>query len=397
MSRVLMLVCAVADDPVHDACGQRRVDFRQTAAALDAEVLDLGVVSGSRFGRLLLRGLGKYVALAVLAFARLVRGGTTELVLCDNENEALVLATLLKLSGRRVPVVMLGIDATARKKAPFFLLRAQTHIDLWLPYGSLQAQQLTSRRGVPAERVRLLPYYADEVFFDAAAVTHPFQDRPSSRPYVLAVGRQHRDYPLLLEVATDLAADVVIAAGSLYSKTPDRLEGRPLPANVSVVSLDYEQLRRAYAAAAVVVVPTVEADFGPGMTAVVEAMSMARPVVWTRAAGSGDYVADRRAALRGTALVRSTHGLVAAAAGATPDARGPHGLMVPVGDATALRKAIRHLLENPEEAAQLGRRGRLQVEQALTMDAFVARIVAGVQDVLQGHAGGPASSTRTAL
>lgn len=379
--RVLMLVCTVADDPVHDAGGRRRVDFREISSRLGADVLDLGAVSRSRAGRVLLRRLGGYVALAVLALVRL-RRHPADVVLCDNENEALVLSALLRLTRRRVPLVTLSINAAAPKKRAFFRLGLADRVDLWLSHNTAGLDLLTGRLGVPPERVRLLPFYADEAFYDRSAVTGPFAGRPSARPYVLAVGRQHRDFPLLVQVAGQLDADVVVAAGSLYSRSPDRLTGQALPASVTVVTLDYDTLRQAYADAAVVVVPTVEADFGPGITAVLEAMSMGRPVVWTRARGNGDYVADRRSVLRTPGPARATRGTVASVFDvADPDACGPHGMQVPVGDAEALRGAVGYLLEHPQEAEEMGRRGRLLVEQVLSFDAFVDRVCDAVREV----------------
>lgn len=385
MSRVLLLVNAVADDPVHDAGGLRRVDHRLLRDALDADVVDLEVVGRSLLGRLVRRVAGNYVALAVLGFLRVLRG-RADAVFCDNENETLVLALLLKTARRRPAVVTYAVYPGARKKALLFrLLGVHTHVDRWLPYNTVQAERLVLRRGVPPERVQVLPYYADEVFFDRAA-TQAYAGRPSERPYVLAVGRQHRDHQLLVEVAESLPADVVIAAGSLFSKTPDQLTGRPLPPGVSVVTLDYVTLRNAYRDAAVVVVPTLEEDFAPGLTALAEAMSMGCPVVYTRAQGSGDYLADRRALLRPPGQARPTRGLMAAHLGASDGAAGPHGLYVPPGDADALRRAVLWALEHPQEAAELGRRGRALVEEQLRLDQYVARTVEAVREVLAERA-----------
>jgi len=386
---VLMLVRARTDGPMPIPGVERRSDYRLVREALDAELLDLGSVERSRIGRLVQRAAGAYVALAVLGLLRALRGGV-DVVLCDNENEALVLALLFKAVRRRIPLVTIAVAPTARKKAPFFrLARVQSHVDLWLPYVSVQASLLISRYHVPPDRVRLLPFHADSAFFDPSSVDSATAPRPTGRPYVLAVGRQDRDYPTLLEAAADLPVDVVIDVGSLYSHSPDTLTGRPLPPTVHLVSLGQLQLRAAYAFAEVVVVPTNESDIGAGSTTVLEGMAMARPVVTTRSEGSGDVLADRREVLRAS-TPRDTRGMFGPVfAASSPQALGPHGFYVPPGDAPALRAALRYLLDHPEEAAEFGRRGRALIVDGLSTDYFVRRVVAAVQGVRTGTATPP--------
>ena len=80
----------------------------------------------------------------------------------------------------------------------------------------------------------------------------------------------------------------------------------------------------------VVVFPTVMAE-GFGFTAV-EAMACGKPVIWSD-----------QAAIR--------------------EATGGIGIPVPIGDVAAIRSAMKHLMDNPEEMLELGRRGREYVEE----------------------------------
>ena len=52
----------------------------------------------------------------------------------------------------------------------------------------------------------------------------------------------------------------------------------------------------------------------------------------------------------------------------------PTGFYVPPEDSTALRRAIEHLLDHPEEARRLGAAGRQTVERLLTVDLFAERV-----------------------
>ncbi len=93
-------------------------------------------------------------------------------------------------------------------------------------------------------------------------------------------------------------------------------------------------------AADVVVFPSVMAE-GFGLTAV-EAMACGKPVIWS------DQPAIR-------------------------EATGGIGLPVPVGDVTAIRAAMRRLMENPEEVMALGQQGREYVEMNHSWDGVWER------------------------
>jgi glycosyltransferase involved in cell wall biosynthesis len=95
-----------------------------------------------------------------------------------------------------------------------------------------------------------------------------------------------------------------------------------------------------------VVVPLHDVDSDCGMSTIIEAMAMARPVVVTRTTGQVDVVVDRE-----------------------------HGVYVPPGDARALGRAIGHLLDHPDEARQMGRAGRDLIEERHTLDAHVERLI----------------------
>jgi glycosyltransferase involved in cell wall biosynthesis len=81
------------------------------------------------------------------------------------------------------------------------------------------------------------------------------------------------------------------------------------------------------------VLPLQANDFQAGITTILEAMSMERPVVCTATLGQTDVVVD-----------------------------GVNGLYVPPGDVEAMRQAIQRLIDDPDDAAAMGKRGRELVE-----------------------------------
>ena len=89
--------------------------------------------------------------------------------------------------------------------------------------------------------------------------------------------------------------------------------------------------------------PALMEGFG---IAVVEAMAMGKAVILTRNPHVEDFLED-----------------------------GEHGFLVPAGDAGALRERIRYLLDHPDEADRMGRRGRERVLERFTVPKYVERIL----------------------
>jgi glycosyltransferase involved in cell wall biosynthesis len=172
-------------------------------------------------------------------------------------------------------------------------------------------------------------------------------------PLICAVGLEYRDYQTLIAAVRGLAARVVIAAASPWSKRADTASGQALPENVTVCKYSQHELRQLYAASRLVVMPLLEADFQAGVTAILEAMAMERAVICSRTRGQTNVVME-----------------------------GETGLYVPVGKPAALRAAIERLLANPEEARRLGQAGRRRVEEDLNLDRYVERLGCSLRAVL---------------
>ncbi|WP_343899184.1 glycosyltransferase [Microbacterium oxydans] len=113
--------------------------------------------------------------------------------------------------------------------------------------------------------------------------------------------------------------------------------------------LPHAELRDLYATASVVVVPTRENLHASGMTVALEALATARPVVVSDTPGMRQYVGEGRT-----------------------------GHLVPAEDPAELALALLRLLDHPERAAELGRNGRIEVEQQFTTQVMVAALVRGL-------------------
>lgn len=365
-ANVLLTVSGViaADTAAQVARGERpRADYLELARALNADLLDYPTArhEAGAVGRLLERIGGPNL---VLAWACFRRRGRYQAILTDGEQVGLPLATMLKTAGPRRPChVMIAHVLSVPKKMLFFdRLGVQRQIDRILVYATWQEQFARERWNLPSEQVVWTPFMVDTRFFAPEQV----QPQPTTMPQICAVGLERRDYPTLLQAVRGLDARVVIAAASPWAKQPDTTEGQAIPPNVTVRRFSQDALRQLYADSQVLIMPLFNVDFQAGVTAMLEAMAMGRPVICSRTPGQTDIVIENK-----------------------------NGLYVPPGDARALRQAIEHLLAHPAIAARMGRAARQRAEE-MSLDAYTERLRAIVQDAVAVHqAGGTLAVERT--
>lgn len=148
------------------------------------------------------------------------------------------------------------------------------------------------------------------------------------------------------------------AYGGLQNPPPLVCIGRPTPDTPVALppgavlhhNWSHEAVRWAWTRSGIALVPSVWPD--PCPTVAMEAMAMSRPVIAARSGGLPDIVAH-----------------------------GETGLVVPPGDAGALRDAIARLLTDPALAGRMGAAGRLRVTQfrAGAVVGHIEAVYAGVR------------------
>lgn len=249
----------------------------------------------------------------------------------------------LAARARRLPAVVFNFGLNliwrrASRERRALLRRSLLAAARVICLGESQRSELVALAGLPAEHVVTMLVPVDDRFFTPAPA--------SGRRTVLAVGKDlARDYATLAGAVDGLDAEVRVVAH------PRNLAGIALPANVRVEQgLSYADLRAAYADAGCVVLPQRGEGFaygseGGGLTALLEAMATARPVVASERAILRDYVEDGREAL-----------------------------VVPPEDPSALREAIERVLSDGGLAQRLGEAGRARVERAHTSRGFAAQL-----------------------
>ena len=359
----VLLVISAEDVDARQGSGPRK-DYNVLAEALSAATIDRSRVLRSG----VLRRLAKWVGMAPLqAWLAFRERRLYDVILTDGEHIGIPLALMLKVARSKVGHLTIGHRITATKKRPFFKwLNAHSHISFIALHSRVQYELAIRELGIPADHLALIPYQVDADFWCPQPIV---EER-----LICSAGLEFRDYPTLVSAVQGLDVEVVIGAASHWSKRPNTATSREIPANVHVSRFDYPALRAVYARSSIVVVPLNDIDFQAGVTTILEAMAMGKPVIVTHSLGQTDVIEDRRSATRGAQLRVRPPSLMRSFAELAGIALEPTGFYVPPEDPAALRRAIDHLLAHPEERRRLGAAGRQTVERLLTVDHFAARV-----------------------
>jgi glycosyltransferase involved in cell wall biosynthesis len=331
------------------------VDYLELAAALDADLLDHGRTEAAQgwIGSVVQRVAGRNAAMALRCLALRKR---YDLIFTDGEQVGLPLAVLFSVvpRGRRPRHLMIVHILSVPKKVWLYrALRLGRRIDEMVVYSTAQKDFLAGRLGYPAAQIALIPFMVDTAFF----APRPSLGLPAGpaveQAVICSAGLEFRDYATMLAAVDGVDARVVLAAASPWSKRASQLDGIVLPPNVEVVRLDLHELRDLYAEAAIVVMPLHEVDFQAGVTTLLEAMAMARPIICTRTTGQTDVIID-----------------------------GVTGIYVPPADPVAMRSAITSLLADEGRRLQLGSAARRWVAESADIEVYVGLLKALVDEQL---------------
>jgi glycosyltransferase involved in cell wall biosynthesis len=201
-------------------------------------------------------------------------------------------------------------------------------------YADSEAEWLRDWLGPGAPPVHFIPFGVDVEAF------RPDPQRAADVD-VLSIGADpRRDFGLLTTIATrrpELAFRIVASAEHARA-----LRGRP--ANVALeTDISLEQVRDRIAAARVVVLPVRDNSYSGATTTLLQAMSMAKPVVVSRtdAIAKGYQLED-----------------------------GVNARLVEPGDAEVVERAVLDLLADADAAAALGIRARQTVERSLSWERY---------------------------
>ena len=262
--------------------------------------------------------------------------GGIDVVVSIGESSCFWLVMLKRLLGLRKPIVIvdpaLGPDYPSRKRVQDWVL---PYVEKVIVYGTVQCDYIAREYGDRVQAAFLHHRIGTEFFDPARTISQPAGEGP-----ILSVGGDiSRDFETLCQAVTDLHVKTAI-----YTRKPVRTE---IPQNVSIHRewISYHDLRAAYQAASIVVVPLHEAIHPSGINALLEAMAMEKAVIVSDSSGIRDYV---------------THAHTA--------------WVVPPDDPAALRDAICHLRQNPDLVQKLGKNAREFCVQHCSLPVYGGKI-----------------------
>lgn len=206
---------------------------------------------------------------------------------------------------------------------------------------SRQQEILIREIGYPVHKVHFFELMGPDTEFFRA------ESEPAVGEYVFSCGRESRDYETLAQAAAESPYPYrVVASGWSAKRDFELAPGVSTTPNMNVESnLSYVELRAAYAKARFVVVPLADVEYAAGLTGIGEAMAMGKAVVVSDSPGIRDYVRD-----------------------------GTSGIVVPIGDPAALRRAVAELWNAPERCAAMGAYNRAWCEASINVDRYVGRV-----------------------
>lgn len=303
---------------------------RRPAWTARADIVDPASLPAARLVERLVRSAGRYDALVL-----------------NGSHRADQVAAAVIARRRRPPAVVLvdatwktgdGLQGRLRRTSVRSLDHAAAH---YCVLSEDEARVFPPNWGIDAARVHVTPFHW---VLDESEVA----EVPAADGSVFAGGDSLRDYRALAEAARGLPVPVTIAS---------RAPAPPgLPGNVTMGALDAAEYAERFRTASVVVVALERRDDrSAGQQTYLNAMALGKPVIVTDSLGVHEYVEDGRT-----------------------------GLVVPPGDARALRAALDQTLDpaNADEVAALGERARAAALERFGPDRYVENLLQVVDRAL---------------
>jgi glycosyltransferase involved in cell wall biosynthesis len=274
-----------------------------------------------------------------------------DVIVTWSERVALSLMTVQALSpGGKPHVPLMYWFSRPTVQIPMRLFARSLHaIVTW---SSVQRTYAIEHLGISPGKLYLVKHFVDELFWSPC-------EREADM--ICSAGAEMRDYPTLLDALAGTNIPCHIATDHVRYGLGRRVSATDFAARgsdrITVGRKDPSGLRELYARSPFVVVPLRPSGTDNGITVILEAMAMGKPVICSRTRGQVDVVED-----------------------------GVTGIFVPVGDSKALREAILSLWNDPDRAKAMGRAARAHIERHHTLDKFCQDVRRAIDASLEGHA-----------
>lgn len=324
--------------------------FGMTGA--EANGIELDILPFARFHRLKAVSARRFgdldQQLRVLLYRR-----PYDVLYSGSQYDTMALAVLRRLGLFRRPIIAtahhLAKGPLARPKV--FRLFFGGHDRLLCMSGDIY-RQLRDELGMPPEKLELVEWGVDLDFYRPGE-----SHQPEEKPFILSAGKTKRDFQLLADALGGTRHPVRIYCSAQSAPRLDPMwenvevlfnQERPDQSDAVPMSVLLEEYRRCLAVA--IPLQATETRGTTGLTSLLEAMAMGRPVIMTQ----NSFMDIEEAGV---------------------------GITVAPGDAQGWRQAVERLFDRPEEAQAMGRRARQLSEERFGLGLYSARVARALHEV----------------
>ncbi|MEX2574295.1 MAG: glycosyltransferase family 4 protein [Balneolaceae bacterium] len=278
-----------------------------------------------------------------------------DIILSQSEKVGLPLAWIMKYLRMKTPHLSIVARITSRdknkeKQKMWFVKKTKDHISRFIVWSSVQRKIAIEKLDVNPNRITHLKIGTDQKFWSP-------ETSPPETDMICSAGMEMRDYPTLIQALKTLDIPCHIAAGAtrgeIFNTVRRLYKINNLPKHLTVGFKKHEELREIYNRSRFIVVPLLQTDSDNGLTTILEAMSMGKPVICSRVEGLVDIVRE-----------------------------GVTGIFVPQGDSEAMKEAILELWNDPERCKKMGKAAREYIEENHSMERFVQAVKEEAQSTL---------------
>lgn len=268
-----------------------------------------------------------------------------------------LLALLRRLGLVRIPLVAVAYQvprsdsALARLFVKLFVMGADKLLCL-----SDQLIEDYQRLGVPRDRLKRAHWGVDMRHYHTLPARTDAVPASSETPYILSPGKSFRDYRTLFRGLDQVPGCRLIVTGATDLKIPDAFSD-PQRVHIEREFISWQALLKLYAGALAVVIP-IDVGAGTfnnaiGLTNATEALACGRPIIATENPYLGIDIEGERV-----------------------------GIVVKPGDTNGWANAIRRLVENPDEADEMGARARRLAESKFNITRYAQETIAALEEAV---------------
>lgn len=213
-----------------------------------------------------------------------------DVIFANSEGASLPIADRLIMAGKRTKLISFGHNLLRPRMRALMMLTGiiKRHDVIFVVTPLLEAGLRAKLNG--AAEVEFIREQIDDQFFTPGP-----QSPGKTRPLIMSVGMEQRDYKTLAAAAGDLDLDIKISGFSRDTKVNAEALPDTIPGNMEQRFYEWGDLAQLYRNADIVITPVRENNYAAGITTILEGMSAQRPVIATRTNGLKNIFADEGA------------------------------------------------------------------------------------------------------